>query len=423
MPSSYSDSLRVEKPERGSYDGTWDVPYNLLVDLFDAAIAGTSAISTTGGNTTLSANNGATDQARNMVLAVTGTLASNATLTAPTKSKVYIVYNGTSGAYTLGIKTSAGTALDLPQGYISICRIADDNTAKMISAPVSYAAGLVHTDYITGLPATSLASDSVTTDKIADDAVTSAKIADGTIVEGNLADDAVTSAKIADGTIVAGNLASDAVTTAKILDANVTADKLASDAVTTAKILDANVTEAKLSTLASLSSTQAQGVGTSLAADATASETVATGIQDAREVVATFSGGPPTTIATITIPQPSTASTWASWQIVIARLSTANTYTVEYSTDGGSTFSLLLSNGTHGTYSLAMMQFADATGYYWTIQGYQSSTTAVASVSKGGGNTLGTGDFVIRMTRVSGSGAVDATSVLGRAVRMLGTEG
>jgi len=48
------------------------------------------------------------------------------------------------------------------------------------------------------------------------------------------------------GTVVAGGLATDSVTTVKIADANVTQVKLANDAVGTAQIIDANVTHAKL---------------------------------------------------------------------------------------------------------------------------------------------------------------------------------
>lgn len=48
------------------------------------------------------------------------------------------------------------------------------------------------------------------------------------------------------GGIAAVNLATDAVTTAKIADLNVTAGKLASNAVTTAKVTDDAVTSAKL---------------------------------------------------------------------------------------------------------------------------------------------------------------------------------
>jgi hypothetical protein len=73
------------------------------------------------------------------------------------------------------------------------------------------------------------------------------KVADSGITATQLASDSVTTAKILDANVTANKLASDSVTTAKILDANVTANKLAADSVTTAKILDANVTEAKLS--------------------------------------------------------------------------------------------------------------------------------------------------------------------------------
>ena len=99
---------------------------------------------------------------------------------------------------------------------------------------------------------TSIATGSITYDKLASDAVTTVKIADG----------AITAAKIADGTVVAAEIASSAITTVKINDAAVTTAKINDAAVTTAKINDAAVTTAKINDAAV---TQAK-LGTTLSA-------------------------------------------------------------------------------------------------------------------------------------------------------------
>jgi trimeric autotransporter adhesin len=81
---------------------------------------------------------------------------------------------------------------------------------------------------------------------IASNAVTSAKIADGAVVTADLANNAVTSVKIADGAVVTVDLADNAVTSAKIADGAVATADMADNAVTTAKIANAAVTAAKI---------------------------------------------------------------------------------------------------------------------------------------------------------------------------------
>ena len=88
---------------------------------------------------------------------------------------------------------------------------------------------------------TQLATDAVTAAKIAADAVGSSEIAANAVTASELADDAVDTAAILDGALsadVAGRakMANSFVTTAKINDGAVTEPKLASDSVTAAKI-------------------------------------------------------------------------------------------------------------------------------------------------------------------------------------------
>jgi hypothetical protein len=74
------------------------------------ATQASASISTTGGSTTLTAT-----QYSVPILLVTGTLTSNATLVVP-NTGVWTVSNGTTGAFTLTVKTSAGTGLTIDQG-------------------------------------------------------------------------------------------------------------------------------------------------------------------------------------------------------------------------------------------------------------------------------------------------------------------
>jgi hypothetical protein len=97
-----------------------------------------------------------------------------------------------------------------------------------------------------------LASDSVTTPKIADNSVELAKmyeLATGSVIFGN-ASNRPTALSVADSTIVIGDSSTGLVSVAVSGDATLAksgALTIASNAVTTAKILDANVTPAKMS--------------------------------------------------------------------------------------------------------------------------------------------------------------------------------
>lgn len=113
--TTYSDNLRLALQETGENDGTWgDVANNGVFELLEDAIAGIATVSLNAGSVSLSANNGSTDQARCMILKFTGTLASSRTVTIPNQSKVYLIWNATTGGQTITITTGSGTTYDLP---------------------------------------------------------------------------------------------------------------------------------------------------------------------------------------------------------------------------------------------------------------------------------------------------------------------
>lgn len=117
MSSTFTSRLRLDKMGHGDDTDSWDTTLNLNFDLIDSSISGREAIATTGGTTTLTSNNGAADQARMAILDVSGVLVSNATITCPDSvSKWYIVKNGTTGSYTLTVKTVSGTGVTVTQG-------------------------------------------------------------------------------------------------------------------------------------------------------------------------------------------------------------------------------------------------------------------------------------------------------------------
>lgn len=85
---------------------TPEVTVNQMVDgYFSKSVAG-------GTNVTL------TDiEATWAVIELTGALTGNITVYVPAVSNVFIIYNNTSGSYTLDVDATGGTGVEVPQGY------------------------------------------------------------------------------------------------------------------------------------------------------------------------------------------------------------------------------------------------------------------------------------------------------------------
>jgi len=116
--ASYTSSLRLVQPSVGEYPGTWGTQVNDgLTALVDTSVAGTATITMAAANYTLSTANGATDEARALVLNLTGTPGAARNVICPAVSKVYIVYNNTTGGFAQTIKTASGSGVSIPNGY------------------------------------------------------------------------------------------------------------------------------------------------------------------------------------------------------------------------------------------------------------------------------------------------------------------
>lgn len=117
MPSSYTTSLRLVLPVTGELSGTWgDTVNNGLTQLVEAAVAGTATVAMSDANYTLTTANGATDEARQMVIKLTGALTATRNVTCPSVSKLYLVSNQTTGSQSIVFKTSAGSGVTVVNG-------------------------------------------------------------------------------------------------------------------------------------------------------------------------------------------------------------------------------------------------------------------------------------------------------------------
>ena len=117
MPSSYTPSLRLVLPVTGELIGTWGDTANVgLTALVDSAIAGTTTVTMSDADYTLSVASGAEDESRSMFITLTGTLTASRNVVCPTASKLYFVTNSTTGGFSVVFKTSAGTGITVPNG-------------------------------------------------------------------------------------------------------------------------------------------------------------------------------------------------------------------------------------------------------------------------------------------------------------------
>ena len=123
MSSTYSSSLRIELIGAGNQAGTWNTTTNTnLGTIIESAIAGYVSVSVTSANQAFTALDGAADEARNAVIALTTTTTAAFAVYAPPQEKTYIIYNTTAYTATiynstvLGNTTAAGTGVAVPAG-------------------------------------------------------------------------------------------------------------------------------------------------------------------------------------------------------------------------------------------------------------------------------------------------------------------
>lgn len=118
MPSTYTPSLRLEKPANGDYFATWDAYIDRMMNLVDDGISGATTVTATGGTYTLTSLNGQTDEARRAIITITSALSSNLLIVVPNVSKLYWVINRATGPYSVSINVSGGGTVVCPGNAI-----------------------------------------------------------------------------------------------------------------------------------------------------------------------------------------------------------------------------------------------------------------------------------------------------------------
>lgn len=134
MASSYSSLLRLELISTGDQSGTWgDTTNTNLGTLLENAIAGTATVNVTSGNVTLTNEDGVDDQARCMMLKITGTPGTSRNVVAPKSSKVYVVLNNSDGAVV--VKGSDTTGVTISAGAYEIIAWTGSDFESIAKAP------------------------------------------------------------------------------------------------------------------------------------------------------------------------------------------------------------------------------------------------------------------------------------------------
>jgi hypothetical protein len=115
MASTYSTSLGLELIGQGEQSGTWGITTNNnFGTLVEQAITGVQNITMGNAPYTMTTYQGASDESRNAVLVLGGTVTSPQNLIAPAVEKVYLIKNVTGS--TITIKTTGGVGAALSNG-------------------------------------------------------------------------------------------------------------------------------------------------------------------------------------------------------------------------------------------------------------------------------------------------------------------
>lgn len=164
MADTFTTSLELRIQTVGGNNNSWGGFLNTDLGYIDTAIGGALSVSLASANVTLTAA-----QNRNPVVVCTGTIPANRELIVKTQTKHFWVHNNTAGAFTVTVKTAAGTGVVVPQGQWAKIYCDGTNVAE-----IAQLGDLAALDQVA---AAQIASDAVTTAKILDSNVTLAKLA------------------------------------------------------------------------------------------------------------------------------------------------------------------------------------------------------------------------------------------------------
>ena len=136
--------LEWDDQATGANDNTWGDVLDANQTIFETAIARYLPLATTGGTTSFTS-----DQNRYPIIVVTGALVSNAIIVVRTAEKNWTFINNTTGAFSVRVKTLAGTAKFIPRGRATKLYCDGTNVQVIRDSATPYAAAAGTADAIT----------------------------------------------------------------------------------------------------------------------------------------------------------------------------------------------------------------------------------------------------------------------------------
>ena len=148
MASSFSDRLKLELQASGENAGTWGDKTNNNLEVIDAFVNGYLSKSVAGSSdvTLTTADASATAESSNKVIELTGALTGNIKVLVPAKESNYVIFNNTTGSFTLTVAPTGHTSngVAITQGSHTMVYNKSDRCVDMLGAKV----GTTGTTYI-----------------------------------------------------------------------------------------------------------------------------------------------------------------------------------------------------------------------------------------------------------------------------------
>tara|TARA_R100000963_G_C4581039_1_gene61996 strand:+ start:18 stop:626 length:609 start_codon:yes stop_codon:yes gene_type:complete len=129
MPSSFTARLKLERQADGENSGNWGNLVNYTFNRLDAGTRGWANVNVAGSaNVTLTSNDATTntndsttdDQMHNATLDLYGALTGNIHVFTDDVESQFVIWNNTTGSYTLTFGPTSGTGVAITQGTKSI---------------------------------------------------------------------------------------------------------------------------------------------------------------------------------------------------------------------------------------------------------------------------------------------------------------
>lgn len=146
MPTTFTNNARLAKQGIGENDNTWGIIANTQYDLIDELVTGVHSINvSTGIDVTLNSENGVSDEARKMVLKLSGTPTAAISVFVPASPKLYVIDGaGIVGTETVTIApTGGGAGVSFEAGQTGVVYCDGVDVRVIIKTEPAFVTGMV----------------------------------------------------------------------------------------------------------------------------------------------------------------------------------------------------------------------------------------------------------------------------------------